>query len=287
MGQKKEKQSRDVQLTVQIAEKSSDGKTITFKEETKKFGLLEDNREVDIRRVNLFAALIKDNKYRNECPIMCYKAENLSSLGIKITNFDGKPIDSANLAEYLIIADGQHRIAAFISRNKEVPNVHIIKAESSDDVLKFLASINRAGKDWTNSDRLSVAKNLNNHYIDKINEVIKEYKFSQSTAQQIYLGKKLSKSSFFSLLDGTLNLDSIVTEGRIKIGDDFVNVCFELSEKNKEKMKLFSKRYFIEGINQKILSGDSLEKLIDEMKKMKYENLEQVKKPEDFIKLLK
>ena len=265
-----------------------DASTIRKEVATKYFGLLEDNRAIDSKRVGLFAALIDENRYYEAYPIICCEATNLTALGKKITDLDGNKIPDDKLSDYLIIMDGQHRVTAFNSYNlknpdkqKTVPNVNIINADSAESVLKFLYAINTAGKDWIDSDRWHVARNLNNEVVDKINELIKKFEFNHSVAQKIYLGKRLNKKEFSSLLAGNVSLINNLSKERIEFGDTFISVCFELSGNDEKKMKLFAKRYFIEGIDD-FSKGKTYKGVFEVLKKIKYEELKKVKSTIDF-----
>jgi len=289
--QKKEKSSyNDVPMKVLIRE-GSEG-SFTFKEATKNFGLLEDNRRIDYQRVDLFVAKINEGRYYDEYPVMCYEAANLAGLGKRITDFDGKEIPNDKLSDYLIIVDGQHRVAAFNKYNNEiadnkkaVPNVNILKADNPDDVLKFLVAINIAGKDWSDSDRWKIARNVNNESVKQIINLIKEYGFKQSTAQKIYLSKRLSRKEFISFLDG--NSSIIDNMERIEIGDKFIEACLTISKRDTKKMKLFSKRYFIDGFDE-FSKGKTHKDIFEAMIKLKYEDLkDNVQSDEDFKKMLK
>ena len=289
MGKKSLPNPKNVSLKVQIKVSSGDG--FTFKEETKSFGLLENNRVIDYERVKLFVAKIEEGRYYDEYPIMCYKAENLAAIGRKITDFDSNPIPDDKLSDYLIIVDGQHRVAAFKSYNdknsdkqKAVPNVNIIKADSADDIQNFLVAINVAGKDWSDSDRWNIANNVNKESVKKIIKLIKIYRFKHSTAKKVYLSKRLSRKDFLSYLDG--NYSIIDNMERIEIGDKFIDVCLELSGSDVKKMKLFSKRYFIDGFDD-FSKGKDYEKVFEIMKKLKYEDLKTVKSKDDFEVMLK
>ena len=204
---------------------------------TKYFGLLEDNREIDIKRVALFATKIEAGSYIDAYPIMCYKADNLAALGKKITDFGGRIIPDDKLSDYLIIVDGQHRVAAFIDyieKNPDkpavVPNVNVMEAVSKDDILNFLVAVNTAGKDWNDSDRWNIARNLNDKSTatKKINGLIKQHGFNQSAAQKIYLGRRLKQKEFSSLLAGNVSVIDDIDKERIEIGDTFIAVCLEL-----------------------------------------------------------
>ena len=271
----------------------SDENTIKKEVTTKYFGLLEDNRNIDDKRVDLFVTIIDEDRYYKEYPIMCCETANLTELGKKFTDFDGNIIHDDKLSDYLILVDGQHRVAAFIKYNaknpdnkKIVPNVNIVNADSADEVLKFLYAINTAGKDWNDSDRWHVARNLNNEAVDKINELIKKYGFNQSVAQKIYLGRRLQKKEFSSLLDGNVTVINDLSKERIEIGDSFISVCLELSGYVKDNMKLFAKRYFIEGFDE-FTKGRTHEKVFEVMKKLTYEDLKTIKSKEDFLSMLK
>jgi len=283
---------KNVPVQVQIKTGSRD--SFSYKEETKYFGLLEDNRVIDFKRVELFVAKIEEGRYYDEYPVMCFEAANLADLEKKITDFDGKEIPADKLADYLIIVDGQHRVAAFITYNernpdkqKAVPNVNIIKADSSDDVLKFLVAINTAGKDWSDSDRWHIARNLNDESVNKINWLIKKFGFNQSTAQKIYLGRRLSKKEFSSMLNGNItNIEVFNDRERIEIGDKFIEICLQLSGYDETKMKLFSKRYFIDGFDD-FSKGKSFEKVLEVIKKLNYEDLKKIGSTDDFVMMLK
>ena len=283
--------SKSVPMKVKI--KVEYGNGFTFKETTRFFGLLKDNREIDGKRVDLFVAKIEEDRYYEAYPIMCYEAANLAAFDKEITDFDGKRIPTDKLADYLVVLDGQHRVAAFIRYNekypnqsKAVPNVNIIKAYSADDVLNFLVAINIAGKDWNDSDRWKIARNVSNESVEKIIGVIKKYGFKHSTAQKIYLNKRLSKKDFTSFLDGNVSIIDDTNNERIEIGDKFVAACLELSEEDEKKMKLFSKRYFIDGFDD-FSKGKSFEKVFESMKKLNYEDLNKVSSTEDFVLMLK
>ena len=283
--------SKSAPMKVKI--KVGNGGSFTFIEATKYFGLLKDNREIDNKRVDLFVAKIEEGRYYDEYPVMCYEAANLADFNKEITDFDGKKIPNVKLAEHLVIVDGQHRVAAFMKYNekypkkaKVIPNVNIIKANNSDDVLNFLVAINIAGKDWNDSDRWKIARNVNNESVKKIISVIKNYGFKNSTAQKIYLNKRLSKKDFTSFLDGNISIIDNINSERIDIGDKFLAVCLELAGEDEKKMKLFSKRYFIDGFDD-FSKGKDFDKLFAAMKKLKYEDLQNVQSKEDFEMKLK
>jgi len=292
MGKKSSHETKNVLMEVQVRV-DSDENTIKKEIETKYFGLLEDNRIIDPKRVDLFFKKIEEGNYIDTYPIMCYKADNLAAAEIKITDFDRNAIPADKLSEYLIIIDGQHRVDAYI-KYKEVnpdkplivPNVNIKEANSIDDVRKFLVAINTAGKDWNDSDRWHVARNLNNEAVDKINELIKKYGFNQSVAQKIYLGRRLLKKEFSSLLDGNVSIINNLNKERIEIGDTFISVCLELSGDDKDNMKLFAKRYFIEGFDE-FTKGRTHKKVFEIMKKLNYDDLKTVKSKDDFEVMLK
>jgi hypothetical protein len=269
----------------------SDENTIKKEIETKYFGLLEDNRIIDPKRVDLYIKKIEEGNYIDTYPIMCYEADNLAAAEIKITDFDRNAIPADKLSEYLIIIDGQHRVDAYI-KYKEVnpdkplivPNVNVKEANSIDDVLKFLVAINTAGKDWNDSDRWNIARNVNKESVKKIIKLINDYKFKNSTAQKVYLKDRISRKDFLSYLDG--NYSIIDNMERIEIGDKFIDVCLELSGSDVKKMKLFSKRYFIDGFDD-FSKGKDYEKVFEIMKKLNYDDLKTVKSKDDFEVMLK
>ena len=267
--------------------------TTKTEEVIRRFGLLSDNRKIDLKKVDKFIGKIEENRYYSEYPIMCYEAEKLAAIGKEITDFEGDEIPADKLPEYLIIADGQHRFAAFIGYNeknpknkKVIPNVKILSADNPDEVLKFLVAVNTAGSDWTNNDRWQIAGNLKNQFADKVIGLINDYKFSQSTSQLIYLGKRLSAKQFSSLLNGDLTVLDDIDDDRLEIGDKFLDVALEILKGNDTKMKLFSKRYYIQGFDE-YTKGKTYDETFEAMKKLNIEDLKKVKSPDDFKKLLK
>ncbi len=279
----------NVPVSIQINVQSGD--STTCKIETRRFGLLADNRKIDLKKVDRFVSKIEENRYYSRYPIFCYEATNMAAIDQNITDLNGEQIPSDMLAEYLILSDGQHRVAAFIAYNDQrpddtqvIPNVNIINAESVDDVLQFLVAVNTAGSDWTVAERWQIARNLRNKFADKVIGLINDYNFSSSTASIVYLGKRINKKQFDDILHGNLSALENLDEERIEVGDKFLEIGYEVLGEGFEK--LLKKHHYIDGLDE-YCKGKSYEAGFERMKKISPDDYRKVRSKDDFRDLLK
>lgn len=240
-------------MTTIIMSQKEDG--YTSEKKKYKFGLIKGNRLIDSNRVIDFIQCIHSNKYESIMPIITMKAEELITTQHVITDYEGNPITEEEAKDYLIVLEGQHRVAAFARYNTyenanetiDIPNVHI--KTGLENIGEYLAEINLSGKSWSLTDKVCVAAiSTGNETLMKVNELIKQG-YSGSTAFYIYTRQRVTNSKVEEVLKGG---DSRVLFGnssesdekeRIERGDKYIDTAMRIEGMS---TKVLKKRFYVE-----------------------------------------
>ena len=273
-------------MNVAIIEKS------TTKQETRRFGLLKQNRAIETKNVVNFLQVINNEEYDDAFPIITAEATTLLEKGYELVDLVGNPIDESLASEYLIVLDGQHRIIAFSKLNaiKEkddqitIPNVRI--KTLTGNVGEYLASINLAGHSWTTSDKICVFSIITeNKLIEYISKLIKEG-FNPTTAVAICIGKRISASQMKKLLskkDTSMLPQGNELEKAIKRAEDFYTTCMSIQGMT---VRMLTKRYFIKGFNS-YAKATSDKKAFEALSQLTLSDFESIREDDQFIEILK
>lgn len=237
-------------MKVQVMERTVKGYSI--KEESRKFGLVKENRPIKKSTVNGFLQFIQGGKYDDAHSIITMEASELVEK-CNIVDLEGKAILKEDAPEYLIVLDGQHRITAFSKFNAVrdaasqaiIPNVRIKTGLKS--VREYLASINMVGRSWNTADKVCVsAITSNSKVLDKADELIREG-YNPSTAMSICLGRRLKPKQLNDLISkddkSCLPTDEAKAVAR---AERFITLGMGIDEM---EVRVLTKRYFIDGFN--------------------------------------
>lgn len=255
----------------------------------KKIALVHHNRDLDLKKVDNFIALIDNDKYDNAYPIIVVEAVKLVEVGYKVENINGEELTLEEAEGYFAILDGQHRSVAFAKLNaagKEypIPNVYI---RDIQNVGEYLTNINMIGSSWDRKDKLMVVALITkNELFTSIANLIKEG-FNASAAGLIYTGKAISDKVLNKALKGEeyqLPKSAVIN---IERGNKFITLCKAASIST----TYITKRYFIKDFNNFAASVGE-EKAFEALSKLKELKLDEkqlkaIKEEGDFIVILR
>ena len=285
--QAKEQEVISEMTKVQIREKSDKG--YTYREELRKLGLIKENRPIRANEVHKFTQKIHTGKYDPELqPIVTMEAIELCDK-YNITDLEGNPIPESEIADYLIIIDGQHRVSAFTKLNSvknenklTIPDV-LIK-EGLENIKEYLADLNTVGHNWDTSDKMCVAAiATENETLIKIHELIK---MGFNTSAAIYMctgGKRFTTKQMNDILIGNTSCLPKESENNLSIVEKFVIEGLAI-----EKMtaKMLSKRYFVKGFLG-FIEATSKEKAFIALNKLNIDHFKGVNDELQFIQKLR
>ena len=274
-------------MKVQIMEETGNG--YIFKEESRKFGLVKENRPIKKTDVNGFLQIIQSGKYDKTQSIVTMEATDLIE-NYNIVDLEGNPISEQDAPEYLIVLDGQHRICAFAKFNAVrtpenqvvIPNVHIRK--DIINVREYLADINMVGHNWNTADKVCVSAIASkSKVLDKTHELIKGG-FNPSAAMSICVGKRLKPKQ----------LKGIITKGEksclptdetkaVMRAEKFITTAMGITDM---EVKTLTKRYFINGFNS-FAAAHTEGKAFEALEKLTIEDFISVSEDIEFVEKLK
>lgn len=285
-----EYQARCAQLQdVAIKMRIINDETGEVMETSKHVAFVNNNRLINMEKVNEFIKIIVDEKYESAYPIIVCESKTLVENGYTVKSITGEVLDAAKAADYVTILDGQHRSTAFMKTDAFkhdviIPNVHM---KNIENIGEYLVDINTVGN-WDNKDRVKVAALIHgdDEFLCAVAKAV-ENGINISTAAQIYCGKKLSKSILNDMLKGkeyALPKNSNIDVPR---GDRFIATCREADI----EWRMIGKRYLIDGFNSHAASIQNEEEAFKALAALKgkeklSEELKKVKGDDDFIRLL-
>lgn len=265
-----------------------------YQEEMKKFGLFARNRRIENADVEKFTQKIYNDKYRrDQQPICVYRASEVMKTQSKyeITDLSGSKIPETEWDDYLIVADGQHRIKAFATLNSVRTNVDkftipdVLILAKDEDVQTYLVDHNSVGRPWRTVDHISLGSiSTENPVLLKISELIHSG-FNATAA--IYLctnGKKLSASQIKDAEQGKLCKQLI----------EYNDSQLDIAEKYKveglailNNVKTLSKRYYMIAFLSFIKSySDNWMSAFDVFRDLSIDDFKNSKTEQDFSALL-
>lgn len=282
--------STSLVMKAQIMEKTDNG--YTFKEENRKFGLIKENREIKKIDVNGFLQIIQSGRYDESQSIVTAEATELVEK-YNLTDLQGNIIPDEEIAEYLIVLDGQHRISAFSKLNSirtadnqiVIPNVHV--KSGIKNVREYLADINMIGHNWSAADKICVsAIATGNKLLSKINELIKEG-YNASTATLICTGKRLKQKDLKALLSkgdiSCLQDENQTFEERLNKAEKFITTAMSIEDMT---TKILTKRYFINGFNS-FATAHTEDKAFEALAKLTIDDFTSISEDLEFVEKLK
>lgn len=274
-------------MKVQIMEKTDNGYTI--KEESRKFGLVKENRPIKGSDVNGFLQIITNGKYKESQSIIAVEAVDIID-NYNIVDLEGNPILKDEASEYLIVIDGQHRITAFSKLNAirsqadqiTIPNVHIEKGLKN--IREYLADINMVGHSWNNADKVCVAAiATGSKVLAKVNELIKA-KYTPTTAVLICIGKRITPKQLKELIvTGKINQLVSDEEEALARADKFLTITTSIVGND---MTLLKKRFFINGFKN-FATARTEKEAFDALGKLIKSDFEAVHEDNEFTEKLK
>lgn len=272
-------------MKAQIMEKTDNSYTI--KEESRKFGLVKENRPIKGSDVNGFLQIITNGKYKESQSIIAVEAVDIID-NYNIVDLEGNPISKDDAPEYLIVIDGQHRITAFSKLNASrsqadqiiIPNVHIEK--NITNVSEYLADINMVGHSWSTADKICVsAIATGSKLLAKVNELIKAG-YTATTATLICTGRLTPKQLKELIITG--KTDELPNEtDALKKADKFLTITTAIVGND---MKLLRKRYFINGFNS-FAAARTTDEAFEALNKLSKSDFESVHEDNEFVETLK
>lgn len=290
MEQAKKAEPTSLAMKVQIMERTNNGYTI--KEENRKFGLIRENRPIKDSDIYGFLQIIQNGRYDESHSIITAEASELLEK-YNLTDLQGNVIPQEEIAEYLIILDGQHRISAFsklnLTRTEEnqitIPNVHI--KSGITNVREYLADINMTGHSWSTADKICVsAISTGNKLLTKINELIKQG-YNASTASIICTGDRLKPKDLKALLSkgdiSCLSDEKYSQEERLKRAEKFITITMSIQDMS---VKTLTKRYFINGFNS-FAKAHTDNKAFEALEKLTINDFISISEDDDFVEKLK
>ena len=260
---------------------------------SKKAAYIKNNRMINPVRVDEFIRLIKRGEYEPAYPIIVAKAREFKNNNPKVSIVDafGKEIPEAELDDYFVYLDGQHRGRALIICKLldiyQDPIPGVVVKEDIKEVAKFLLAINPAGS-WSNNQKAEVLALTASPKYQPLCEAISKLVrsgYNRSTSSQIMTqSKPLSSRQIDMLLAGQDPKDDI--EYNINNGNAFIEACSNAGI----EVKYLTKRYFIEGFtsfkNQHDLNFADAIEVVKKLPKLDKDTLKSVKGKDDFKQIL-
>lgn len=250
--QAKDEKPKSNLMVAQIMDETETG--YEYRYESRRFGLIKENRPIKESIVNDFLQTIHSGKYKKSQSIIAVEAVDVIE-NYNIIDLEDNPISAEDATEYLIVLDGQHRITAFsklnASRSQEeqivIPNVHVEKGLTN--IREFLADINLVGRSWDSADKICVsAIATGSKILAKICELIKR-KYTATTASLICTGKRITAPQLKKMIvSGDI---SSLPKGKeeekaLAKAEKFLTITTSIVGND---ISLLRKRFFINGFN--------------------------------------
>lgn len=219
------------------------------------------NRDVNLANAKKICADIKAHGYRQAELIQVLPAEIAIANGdITLVDINNNTITAESAKNYYLVLDGQHRIFATSSYNKEkdvtpiqVPAI-IVNLNDGETVAEYISAINVTKAEWKPLDYVRGAANVQQ------TDLLLRYKalikcednpngFPLSTLNLIFCGnaKAMSKTDLSLLCQGKLTKGAkiekeIIPAHNIERGNKFIDLCIRKGFSPKD----VAKRYLAE-----------------------------------------
>lgn len=219
------------------------------------------NRDVNLANAKKICADIKAHGFRQAELIQVLPAEIAIVNGdITLVDINNNTITAESAKNYYLVLDGQHRIFATSSYNKEkdvtpiqVPAI-IVNLNDGETVAEYISAINVTKAEWKPLDYVRGAANvMQKDLLLRYKELIKcednPDGYSLSTLNIIFCGnaKAMSKTDLSLLCQGkqtkgVKKAKSIIPAYSLERGNRFINLCIRKGFTNKD----IAKRYLAE-----------------------------------------